>query len=58
VSSKKQITLVRPAAPAPSTRGSVRTSPDLLEQVCGRIALLVLLMMIAFAIDPFLFFGG
>ena len=51
--------MVRPAAPAPSARGfSSALPPDLLEQVRGRIALLVLLMMIAFAIDPLLFFGG
>jgi hypothetical protein len=59
VSSNEQVTLVRPAAPAPSARGfSSALPPDLLEQVRGRIALLVLLMMIAFAIDPLLFFGG
>ena len=59
MSSHEQVTLVRPAAPAPSARGfSSALPPDLLEQVRGRIALLALLMMIAFAIDPLLFFGG
>ena len=59
MSSDEQVTLVRPAAPTPSARGfSSALPPDLLEQVRGRIALLVLLMMIAFAIDPLLFFGG
>jgi eukaryotic-like serine/threonine-protein kinase len=32
--------------------------PDLLEQVRGRLRVLALLMVFAFAIDPVLFFGG
>jgi hypothetical protein len=59
VSSNEQVTLVRPVASAPSARGfSSALPPDLLEQVRGRIALLVLLMMLAFAVDPLLFFGS
>jgi eukaryotic-like serine/threonine-protein kinase len=59
MSPNAQVTLIRPAGDATSSRGlSSALPPDLLEQVRGRIALLSLLMMIAFAIDPFLFFGS
>ena len=53
------VTLVRPVAPAASTRGaSSALPPDLLDQVRGRLALLALLMAFAFALDPLLFFGA
>jgi hypothetical protein len=55
----EHVTLIRPAAPAPHTRGlSSALPPDLLEQVRGRIALLALLLAFAFAIDPFFYSVG
>jgi hypothetical protein len=57
--SDEYVSLIRPAAPTPGSRGlSSALPPDLLDQVRGRVALLALLMMIAFAIDPLLFFGS
>jgi hypothetical protein len=41
-----------------SSGRSLTLPPDLLEQVRGRLGLLALLMMVAFALDPLLFFGG
>ena len=56
----ENITLLRPEpSPQDSRRSSASTlPPDLLEQVRGRLRALALLMLIAFALDPLLFFGG
>jgi eukaryotic-like serine/threonine-protein kinase len=51
------VTLVRPGARSPDGQGiSPSLPPDLLEQMHGRLRLLLLLMLIAFAIDPAIFF--
>jgi serine/threonine-protein kinase len=52
-----QVTLLRPGVAGPDARGLSASLPfDLLEQVRGRVRLLALLVMTAFAIDPVLFF--
>jgi eukaryotic-like serine/threonine-protein kinase len=52
-------TLVHPAEPARSDAGASSGIPrDLLEQMRGRVRLLALLMLVAFALDPLLFFGS
>lgn len=53
----EHVTLLRPD-PRPSGSGGVSGSlpPDLLEQVRGRVALLAVLMLIAFVLDPIVFF--
>jgi eukaryotic-like serine/threonine-protein kinase len=51
------VTLVHPHEPAPSAPSS-GLPRDLLEQMRGRVRLLALLMLVAFAIDPILFFGA
>ena len=49
------VTVVHPEGP---TSGAPSGMPrDLLEQMRGRVRLLALLMLAAFAIDPILFFG-
>jgi len=54
---KEHVTLLRSDAPPPSSRGiSSALPPDLLEQVRGRVRLLALFLMVAFAFDPVLFF--
>jgi hypothetical protein len=54
----EHVTLVRPDARPPSSRGiSSALPPDLLEQVRGRIRLLALFLLAAFAFDPVLFFS-
>jgi hypothetical protein len=55
----EHVTLLRPA-PRPASGPGVSSAlpPDLLEQVRGRLGLLALLMLVAFAIDPLLFFTG
>ena len=55
----EHVTLLRPEAPRPEDRGlSASLPPDLLEQVRARVRMLALLVIIGFAIDPLLFFGG
>src|SRR6476646_2019515 len=51
------VTLVHPEAPTPGAPSS-GLPDDLLEQMRGRVRLLALLMLAAFAIDPILFFGA
>jgi hypothetical protein len=51
------VTLVHPEEPTPSAPSS-GLPDDLLEQMRGRVRLLALLMLVAFAIDPILFFGA
>jgi len=51
------VTLVHPEEPTPSAPSS-GLPDDLLEQMRGRVRLLALLMLAAFAIDPILFFGA
>jgi serine/threonine-protein kinase len=51
------VTLVRPEEPTPSAPSS-GLPRDLLEQMRGRVRVLALLMLVAFAIDPILFFGS
>ena len=52
-----------PTVPTPHPEGPTPGAPssgmprDLLEQMRGRVRLLALLMLAAFAIDPILFFG-
>ena len=56
---QEHVTLLRPDARPQESRGiSSALPPDLLEAVRGRVRLLALLMLIGFAIDPLLFFGG
>ena len=51
-------TLLRPEARPSSSRGiAASLPPELLEQVRGRVRLLVLFLLAAFAFDPVLFFG-
>jgi eukaryotic-like serine/threonine-protein kinase len=52
------VTLLPPEVPTPHSRGISSLPPDLLQQVRGRVQLLTLLMLVAFAIDPLLFFGS
>jgi hypothetical protein len=55
----EHITLLHPdARPSDSRRTSSTLPPDLLEQVRGRLRVIALLMLFAFALDPLLFFGG
>ena len=55
----QQVTLVHPGAPSGSDPAVSSGLPrDLLEQMRGRIRLLALLMLVAFALDPLLFFGS
>lgn len=55
----ENITLLGPDEPRAGSRSiSSSLPPDLLEQVRGRLRLLALLMLVAFALDPLLFFGG
>jgi len=51
------VTLVHPEEPTPGAP-SFALPDDLLEQMRGRVRLLALLMLAAFAIDPILFFGA
>ena len=52
-------TLVHPEARAPTDPAVSPGLPrDLLEQMRGRIRALALLMLVAFAVDPFFYFGG
>jgi hypothetical protein len=54
----EHVTLIRPEGNAPSSRGISSALPaDLLEQVRGRVRLLALCLLVAFAFDPALFFG-
>jgi plasmid stabilization system protein ParE len=54
----EHVTLLHPDD-HPQDRGASSGLPhDLLEQVRGRVRLLALLMLFAFALDPLLFFGG
>ena len=54
----EHVTLLHPDD-HPQDRGPSSGLPqDLLEQVRGRVRLLALLMLFAFALDPLLFFGG
>jgi hypothetical protein len=54
----KQVTLLPPAVQPERGQGVSSALPaDLLEQVRGRLRLIALLMLVAFAIDPLLFFG-
>ena len=56
---QEHVTLLRPEAPRAEDRGlSASLPPDLLEQVRARVRMLALLVIIGFAIDPLLFFGG
>ena len=55
----QRVTRVQPDVPSRGSQGLSSTlPPDLLEQVRGRLGLLALLMMVAFALDPLLYFGG
>ena len=55
----QRVTLLQPDARAQDGPAISSTLPaDLLDQVRGRLGLLAFLMLIAFAIDPLLFFGG
>ena len=55
----QRVTLLQPGVRSRDGQGVSSTLPaDLLEQVRARLGLLALLMLIAFAIDPLLFFGG
>lgn len=52
------VTLIRPDAHPSSSRGiSSALPPDLLEKVRGRVRLLALLLLVAFAFDPVFFFS-
>jgi len=54
----QQVTLMHPETSSPDGLGASSALPaDLVEQVRSRLRLLALLMLIAFAIDPLLFFG-
>src|SRR5512143_1543341 len=52
------VTLVRPGARPPSDARGISSAlpPDLLEQVRGRVRLLALFLLAAFAFDPTLWF--
>jgi len=55
----QRVTRVQPHAPSRHPPGLSSTlPPDLLDRVRDRLGLLALLMMVAFALDPLLFFGG
>ena len=54
----EHVTLIRPDARPPSSRGISTLPPDLLEQVRGRVRLLALLLLVAFAFDPVVYFGA
>jgi hypothetical protein len=55
----EHVTLLPPDTAAPEAKGNSSTlPPDLLEQVRARVRVLGLLLMISFALDPVLFFGG
>ena len=54
----QRVTRVQPDVPSRGSSLSSTLPPDLLEQVRGRLGLLALLMMVAFALDPLLYFGG
>jgi eukaryotic-like serine/threonine-protein kinase len=55
----QRVTLLQPDVRShDGARVSSTLPPDLLEQVRGRLGLLALLMLVAFALDPLLFFGG
>jgi serine/threonine-protein kinase len=51
---------VLPPRTGSAESGGISSSlpPDLLEQVRGRVQLLSILMLVAFALDPLIFFGG
>jgi hypothetical protein len=52
------VTLVHPGEVSRSGPVSAGLPADLLEQMRGRIRLVALLMLVAFAVDPFFFFGS
>lgn len=55
---QEHVTVLPPAGDSLLTRGdSLSLPPDLLEQVRGRVRLLALLILIAFSIDPLLYFS-
>ncbi len=54
----QRVTLLHPDVRSPDVRAVSTLPADLLEQVRDRLGLLALLMLLAFAIDPLLFFGG
>ena len=55
----QRVTLLHPDVRSQDARAFSSSLPaDLLEQVRDRLGLLALLMVLAFAIDPLLFFGG
>jgi eukaryotic-like serine/threonine-protein kinase len=55
----EHVTLLPPQTASPGSGGiSSSLPPDLLDQVRGRIRVLALLMLFAFALDPLLFFGA
>jgi hypothetical protein len=56
---REDVTLIARESPASRMRSGGTTLPrDLLQQVRGRVRTLALLMMAAFAIDPFIYFAG
>jgi serine/threonine-protein kinase len=53
------VTLLRPQAPAPDTRGISSVFPrEILDQVRGRVRLLALLLLLAFALDLVVYLGN
>jgi serine/threonine-protein kinase len=54
----EHVTLIRPDARPPSSRGISSLPPDLLEQVRGRVRLLAMLLLVSFAFDPIVYFGA
>jgi serine/threonine-protein kinase len=54
----EHVTLLRPDTRRPESGGISRAlPPDLLEQVRSRVGLLAMLLLIAFAVDPIIYFG-
>jgi serine/threonine-protein kinase len=56
---QEHVTLLPPRTGSAESGGiSSSLPPDLLEQVRGRVQLLSILMLVAFALDPLIFFGS
>jgi hypothetical protein len=55
---QEHVTLLGPAG-SPRERKSLSSTlpPDLMEQVRGRVRLLALLLLVAFSVDPLVYFG-
>jgi serine/threonine-protein kinase len=54
-----QVTLLRPQAPTPDPRGISSALPaEVREQIRGRVRVLALLLLVAFAFDPAIYLGN